>query len=338
MQSELHTVLDFRAIFENAPGLYLVLSPDLRIVAVNAAYAAATMTVREHILGRSLFDVFPDNPDEPGASGVSNLRASLERVLQFRRPDAMPVQKYDVRRPDSEGGRFEERYWSPFNTPVLDAAGRVLWIIHRVEDVTGLVQAELKGEEQDRIARDNEHVINRLRTANAELARQKQELLERESDIRRLSTPVLRLRDHLLLLPIIGSLNTERARQLTDALLGSISTNQARAVVMDVTGVAEVDAAVASRLAGTANAARLMGAAVIVTGLSSQVANALASLGVDLGQLMTMGDLRSGIEAAEDLLGHSPLPAHINAVTDQAPPGVQRIAKTVGTRRSRGSV
>ncbi|WP_158244234.1 STAS domain-containing protein [Trinickia dabaoshanensis] len=304
MQSESHTALDFRAIFENTPGLYLVLAPDLTIVAVNDAYAAATMTVREYIVGRGLFDVFPDNPDEPGASGVSNLRASLERVLELRRADAMPVQKYDVRRPVSEGGGFEERYWSPLNTPVLDSAGRVRWIIHRVEDVTGLVQAQLKGRELDRIVRDSENVINRLRAANAELARQKQELQERETDIRRLSTPVLQLREGLLLLPIVGALNAERARQLTDTLLRSIGTNRARAVVMDVTGVADVDSTIAGRLIGSASAARLMGATVILTGLSSQVARSLASLDVDLGQIVTMGDLQSGIETAERLLGY----------------------------------
>src|SRR6516164_858765 len=104
---------DFRALFESAPGLYLVLTRDLRIVAASDAYLRATMTTREGILGRDLFDVFPDNPDDPAADGVRNLRASLDRVLENRLGDAMAVQKYDVRRPETEGGGFEERYWSP---------------------------------------------------------------------------------------------------------------------------------------------------------------------------------------------------------------------------------
>src|SRR5262249_47362317 len=108
---------DFRTLFESAPGLYLVLTPDLTIVAVSHAYLRATMTTREEILGRSLFDVFPDNPDDPAANGVRNLRASLDRVLQTGQPDAMAVQKYDIRRHDSEGGGFEERHWSPVNSP-----------------------------------------------------------------------------------------------------------------------------------------------------------------------------------------------------------------------------
>src|ERR1700758_650947 len=104
---------DFRALFESAPGLYLVLSPDLTILAASDAYLGATMTKREAILGRALFDVFPDNPDDPTATGVRNLKASLNRVLQHRKQDAMAVQKYDIQRPESEGGGFEERHWSP---------------------------------------------------------------------------------------------------------------------------------------------------------------------------------------------------------------------------------
>jgi PAS domain S-box-containing protein len=127
---------DFRALFEGSPNLYLVLNPDLKIVAVSDAYCRATKTERPAILGRGIFDVFPDNPADLKATGVSNLRASLGRVLQFRRPDAMAVQKYDIPRPVSDGGGFEERYWSPLNSPVLDKNGEVSWIIHRVEDVT----------------------------------------------------------------------------------------------------------------------------------------------------------------------------------------------------------
>src|SRR5690242_6160552 len=109
---------DYRALFESSPGLYLVLIPDLTIVAVSDAYLDATMTKREEILGQWIFDVFPDNPDDPTATGVSNLQSSLRRVLQNRVSDAMAVQKYDIRRPESQGGGFEERYWSPCNFPV----------------------------------------------------------------------------------------------------------------------------------------------------------------------------------------------------------------------------
>lgn len=131
---------DFRLLFESSPGLYLVLSPDLFIVAVTDAYTSATMTVREEILGRHLFDVFPDNPEDNAATGVNNLRMSLEAVLRERRQNTMAIQKYDIRKHESEGGGFEVRYWSPINTPVLDEHGDVVYIIHRVEDVSDYVR------------------------------------------------------------------------------------------------------------------------------------------------------------------------------------------------------
>ena len=124
-----HPLPDFRALFESAPGLYLVLTPDLKIVAVSEAYLQATMTKREAILDRGLFEVFPDNPDDPAASGVRNLSASLQNVLKNRTPDTMAVQKYDIRRPESEGGGFEERYWSPMNSPVFGPSGELTYII-----------------------------------------------------------------------------------------------------------------------------------------------------------------------------------------------------------------
>jgi signal transduction histidine kinase len=138
--------LDYQRLFESAPGLYLVLDTGYRIVAVTDAYLEATMTTRS-IVGRGLFDVFPDNPDDPNASGARNLRKSLDTVLRTRQPDRMPLQKYDIRRPISEGGEFEERYWSPLNSPVFDG-DRLTHIIHRVEDVTEFVR--LKQHDTDR--------------------------------------------------------------------------------------------------------------------------------------------------------------------------------------------
>ncbi|HZS81368.1 MAG TPA: PAS domain-containing protein [Stellaceae bacterium] len=125
--------LDFCRLFNAAPCPYLVLAPDLTIPGVNDAYLRATLTRREEIIGRSLFEVFPDNPGDPDATGVRNLGASLTRVLEHGCPDALAVQRYDIRRPD---GSFEERYWSPINTPVFGDGGNMLYIIHHVHDVT----------------------------------------------------------------------------------------------------------------------------------------------------------------------------------------------------------
>lgn len=133
-------------LLEAAPGAYLVLDPRFAIVAVTDAYLRATLTVREQIIGRDLFDVFPDNPNDPEATGTRNLRASLETVLRTAAPHSMAVQKYDIRVPGSE--EFEERYWKPLNTPVV-VDGKVAYIIHSVEDVTSVVRlAQMKDESE----------------------------------------------------------------------------------------------------------------------------------------------------------------------------------------------
>ena len=149
MPPEVSPAPDFRALFESAPGLYLVMTPSFEIVATSDAYLRATMTTRGAILGRRLFDVFPDNPDDPSATGVRNLTTSLNRVLRDKRPDAMAIQKYDIRRPDSEGGSFEERYWSPVNSPVLGPDGEVMYLMHRVEDVTDFIRLKQQGRQQE---------------------------------------------------------------------------------------------------------------------------------------------------------------------------------------------
>jgi signal transduction histidine kinase/DNA-binding response OmpR family regulator len=140
------SAIDFRLLFESAPGLYLVLTPSLEIIAASDAYLRATMTRRENLLGKHVFEAFPDNPDDPAASGVRKLHESLQSVLETREPDTMAVQKYDIRRPESHGSEFEERFWSPVNSPVFDANGEFLYIIHRVEDVTEFIRAKQAGD------------------------------------------------------------------------------------------------------------------------------------------------------------------------------------------------
>jgi rsbT co-antagonist protein RsbR len=128
---------------------------------------------------------------------------------------------------------------------------------------------------------------------------------QQQDSIRELSTPVLRVRERLLILPIIGVLDTERARQLTERLLSGIRAHRARVVVIDITGVPDVDEAVANHLVQTVDASRLMGASVIITGLSPEIAQTLVTIGVDLSRMDTIGDLQGGLEQAERLLGFS---------------------------------
>ena len=157
------------------PGLYLVLTPDLSIVAVSEAYLRATMTKRDDILGKGIFEVFPDNPDDLGATGVRNLRASLRRVLTEKSADTMAVQKYDIRRPESEGGGFEERYWSPVNAPALAPNGEVTYIIHRVEDVTDFVRLK---QQESRQIKQTEELRSRAEQMESEILLRVREIQE----------------------------------------------------------------------------------------------------------------------------------------------------------------
>jgi rsbT co-antagonist protein RsbR len=152
-----------------------------------------------------------------------------------------------------------------------------------------------------------EPAANRIATTVAVGFVQERERVIRQQQeaIRELSTPVLQVRERLLILPIIGVVDSERARQLTEQLLRGVRSNRAKVVVMDITGVPSVDATVANHLVQTVEASRLLGATVIVTGLSPEIAQTLVTIGVDLTKMNTVGDLQGGIEEAELLLGYS---------------------------------
>jgi len=210
--------LDFRLLFESVPGLYLVLAPDLRIAAVSNDYLVATKTERSRIVGRPLFEVFPDNPDDESASGVSNLRASLQRVLASRELDWMPLQKYDIRRPDSEGGGFEERYWSCLNSPVLDDQGKLRLITHRAEDVTEFVHLRHRRAEQDKEAEKLRSAVERAEAEvyvrAQQVARVNEQLQARNKALHESETRLLRLTSEL---EVVNAEVTEKNQMLEES-------------------------------------------------------------------------------------------------------------------------
>ncbi len=168
------SVIDYAAVFQALPGAILLITPELVIADANEALLRRAGRERGQLIGRFLFEVFPDNPDDPDASGTRNLRASLERVVASGAPDTMALQRYDVEAP-GRPGVFEERYWSPVNAPVLDADGRVQLIVHRVEEVTETVRAGAGDRVGDRErmaaelytrAQELQEVNERLRQAN----------------------------------------------------------------------------------------------------------------------------------------------------------------------------
>jgi PAS domain S-box-containing protein len=145
------SIPNYKRLFEATPAPHLVLDLEFRVVAANPAFLEVTMTEREAIIGRHILEVFPDNPCDPNATGVANLRASLETVRSNEEPDSMPLQRYDMRRPD---GTFEERYWQPLSTPVFDDHGELCQILHQVEDVTEYIEARQEVEALARQAQE----------------------------------------------------------------------------------------------------------------------------------------------------------------------------------------
>ncbi len=166
--------IDYREVFQALPGMVALLDPRLVFVDANADFVRISGQPRERLLGRFLFDVFPDSPDNP-AGGARNLEASLRRVLATGERDSMALQRYDVQSVERPG-EWEERYWSPVNAPVLDGAGHVVLVVHRVEEITELIRArELPEQDRQRVleaelytrARELQQVNERLRQAHA---------------------------------------------------------------------------------------------------------------------------------------------------------------------------
>lgn len=312
---------DYQKILASAPDLYLILNANLTIVGASDAYLHAVMLKLEDMLHKNIFTVFPDNPHDIQATGKENLRSSLERVLKYKKPDTMAVQKYDIVHPDSPE-KFEEHFWSPINTPVLGEDGNVKYIIHRVEEVTEYIKFKTNKNPNidltDELRKRNEKMESeiylraqeiqkaneQLRLANTELLEHQNIIQRQQKSIQALSTPILQLQDRLLMLPLIGEIDTKRAHQITDQLLHAIQKKRAKAVVIDITGVPAVDINTANYLIQTLAATRLMGAHLIISGLSSNVANTLVESGVDISKLVTKGDLQSGIQMAVELLSN----------------------------------
>jgi PAS domain S-box-containing protein len=192
--------VDFQLLFESTPGLYLILSPDFQITAVSDAYLQATMTTRPQILGKNLFEIFPDNPDDPVATGEKNLRASLNYVLEQKTAHTMAIQKYDIRTPD---GSFEERFWSPLNKPILDESQNVKYIIHRVEDVTAFVRMKEQEARQIKATQQLQDLANT----------QEQEIYARAQEIQNINKKLIE--------EIAERKNAETRAKLTHLLLES---------------------------------------------------------------------------------------------------------------------
>ncbi|TPQ15630.1 PP2C family protein-serine/threonine phosphatase [Streptomyces sporangiiformans] len=167
--------IDYKAVFRALPGMVALLTPDLVYADANEDFLRLAGRTRAQLLGRYIFDVFPENPNDPAAAGMSDVRASMLRVVATGERDTMALQRYDVQDPERQN-QWVERYWSPVNAPVLGPDGRVVLILHRVEEVTELLRARGRpGSSQARVleaelytrARELQELNESLRQAHA---------------------------------------------------------------------------------------------------------------------------------------------------------------------------
>ncbi len=295
---------DVRMLIENIPDyVILLLDPEGRIATWTKAAERIKGYWPEEIIGKH-FSIFYPREDIEAGKPARELKAAAEEG-RFE-DDGWRVRK--------DGSRF----WANVVISALrDDSGRLCGYAKIARDLTERKKAE------DELRRGRDELDERVKERTAELAKVngtlKAELAARkraEEAIRALSTPVLPVRERLLILPLIGVIDSPRALQLTEQLLGSIRTYRAKAVVIDITGVPIVDSKVANHLLQTVEAARLMGASVIVTGISPEIAQTLVRIGIDLSRLRTRTDLMGGLEEAEQLIGYQTIrkndPADLN--------------------------
>lgn len=224
----------FRSLFEASPHPYLVLKPDpsFIIVAVNDRYLAATGTQREAIVGHGLFEIFPDNPNNHSDSSVGDLRSSLNRVISDRQQDIMGVQKYDIPLRDGSGD-FEVKYWSPVNTPVFDANGHIIFIIHHVEDITDFVLS------RERASQESAEKIGQI---EARAEKMEAEVLRRASEVKKANRALkeameaLEQRDREITLK---NMQLEESSQMKSEFLANMS-HELRTPLNAIIGFSEV--------------------------------------------------------------------------------------------------
>ncbi|HYO39983.1 MAG TPA: STAS domain-containing protein [Nocardioidaceae bacterium] len=277
----------------------------------------------------------PTEVEEPSGTGfllpelvshLRHLRTPLRQEWATRITDAHLLSSMTAQEVFSEATSVYDNYVEVLETGSVEALRRyardlseriiprgvetheVVGIVLLLRDVLARSLFEKYREDFDllnRVLDAYEPAANRIaNTVAVSFVEERERVIRQQQDsLLQLSTPVLQVRERLLILPIIGVLDDTRARQLTEQLLSGIRNHRAKVVVVDITGVADVDEAVANSLVQTVDASRLMGAEVIITGLSSKIAQTLVTIGVDLSKMRTVGDLQGGIEEAERQLG-----------------------------------
>jgi signal transduction histidine kinase len=308
--------LDYRALFKAMPGLFLLLSPDLRIVEASDAYLRATMTRREEILGRDFFDVFPDNPADSNANSARNLRASIERVLATRAADTAPFQKYDVRRPPCEGNLFEERWWAVVNSPFFGRDGNLTCIVHRVEDVTSFVRMRQRDADFEARRREHDERAQQLEALVVLHAKEVAHSLAEARSATRAREDLLAIASHDLR-NLLGSITLGLA-QLERILDASIQPNCARQVaivrrssqrandlVNDLLSAAAIEAGIFAIERAPEDLAAIVEEAIATASPLADAACVNTTVAIPSGPIPVLCDRRRILQVLANLLGNA---------------------------------
>jgi PAS domain S-box-containing protein len=285
---------DLNVLVENIKEYALfALDAEGRVFSWNKGAAVIFGCAREAIIGKHFSVFYPTEAQERGRAEKDFKTVSAEGRLES--------ENWFVR---TDGSRF----WGQMVLAAMPdrETGPIQEIVFLMRDLTQQKRAE------DELREAAKRLEQSLQERTAELARLTEALSletaqrkKAEEAIRALSIPVLPLRERIVIVSLVGIIDSSRALQLTEHLLNAIRTYRAKAVVMDITGVPMVDSKVANYLMQAVEASRLMGATVILTGLSSEIAQTLVGLGIDLGGVKTLGDLQEGIDEADKQLGYT---------------------------------
>ncbi|WP_437683467.1 STAS domain-containing protein [Sorangium sp. So ce131] len=273
----------FRALFDAGIASLQILDPQSRTVEVSPGFERIWRLRVEDLTGYLMLE-----DQQIVANGFMD---RLERAFHGGEPVQLPTIRYDPAATDSiQRGTF--RWVAAALHPVTGAEGEIREVVMLHMDVGELKQSE------EELRRQSEQLAAAVAEQTAELAQKLRLIDEQQRAIAELSTPVLRLWDGVLALPLIGRIDGDRAARMLDTLLGAIADTDAEQVLLDVTGVPDMDQDAASHLSAAARAAALLGARCVIVGLSARAARTLVDLGLDFEGVARFANLQEGLRDA----------------------------------------
>jgi rsbT co-antagonist protein RsbR len=257
----------YEVLMQSPAPIFLLRGENHIYELANPAYLK--MVQKTDVIGKPVREVFPELEGQGYFEVLDTIRDSGEGLVQQEFPAL-------IERGDSD--TLEQGWFNLVFQPIRNVQGEVDGILHLVVEVSDQVRAR---QEVERLNSDQEAVL------------------------RELSTPLIPISDHVVIMPLIGSIDSQRARMIMEVLLEGVAHYRAHIAMIDITGVQTVDSQVANALIQAAQAVKLLGASVMLTGIQPQIAQTLVHLGVDLSGIQTRGSLQAGFAAVLRQQKHS---------------------------------